>query len=124
MLKTAAQSGKSEVEKMVDAWDAEHVRELLQRHGGYWLKLQGSDHMNFTDRTISSPLRRLAGGGTIDPRLAHRILRDYAVNFFSQALLGRPFRSAAEAMIRHYAEIISRQVERMDAGAEAGSSLP
>ena len=120
---TAAQSGKSEVEKMVDAWDAEHVRELLQRHGGYWLKLQGSDHMNFTDRTISSPLRRLAGGGTIDPRLAHRILRDYAVNFFSQALLGR-HSDLLQGNDRHYAEIISRQVERMDAGAEAGSSLP
>jgi dienelactone hydrolase len=83
-------SGKSETEQQVDIWDATHVRQLLEHHGGFMFKLHGADHMNFTDRTISSPLRRLAGGGSIDPRVAHRILRDYAVQFFNQALRGLP----------------------------------
>jgi dienelactone hydrolase len=83
-------AGKSETEHQVDLWDAAHVRQLLTRYGGYILKIDGANHMNFTDRAITSPLRKLAGGGPIDPRLAHRIIRDYAVNFFNQALRGQP----------------------------------
>jgi hypothetical protein len=85
------------------------VSDLLQHHGGYWLKLQGADHMNFTDRTITSPLRRLAGGGSIDARHAHAILRDYAVNFFSHALLGKPS-ALLEGGDSRYSEIESRPV--------------
>ena len=106
---TRKASAKSEVEQQVDDWDAAHVSNLLQHHGGYWLKLQGADHMNFTDRTITSPLRRLAGGGSIDARRAHAILRDYAVKFFSQALLGQPSALLEEDGSR-YSEVESRPI--------------
>jgi pimeloyl-ACP methyl ester carboxylesterase len=108
----AQASGKSPVELEVDRWDAAHVRDLLQNYGGYWFQLKGADHSNFTDRPATSPLRRFAGGGAIDARLAHRIVRDYAVSFFSQTLLGKP--SDLLMGDRGYAEIMTRPAMNME----------
>ena len=79
-----------EVQNAVSAWDAPHVTQLLQRYGGQALVLQGSIHPTFIDKPITSPIKRLSGGSEIDARLAQLIIRDYAVQFFDQALKGKP----------------------------------
>jgi dienelactone hydrolase len=79
-----------DVEAAVDIWDADHVRRLIQHYGGYWLTLKGSIHATFTDKPLTSPFSRLSGVGPINPRRAHAIVRDYAVQFFDQALKHKP----------------------------------
>ncbi len=79
-----------EVENAVSAWDVPHVTQLLHRYGGEALVLQGSIHPTFTDKPITSPIKRLSGGSDIDARRAQLIIRDYAVQFFDQALKGKP----------------------------------
>ena len=78
------------VEAQLNTWDQANVNTLLENYGGYHFHLQGANHLNFTDRPASSPLRRLSGGGPIPAARAHRILCDTAVSFFSQALLSKP----------------------------------
>lgn len=79
-----------EVQNAVSAWDAPHVTRLLQRYGGQALVLQGSIHPTFIDKPITSPIKRLSGGSDIDARRAMLIIRDYTVQFFDQALKGKP----------------------------------
>jgi dienelactone hydrolase len=79
-----------ETEAAVSAWDVLHVRPLLERYGGQALVLEGSIHPTFIDKPITSPIKRLAGGSDIDARRAHLIVRDYLVQFFDQALKGKP----------------------------------
>jgi dienelactone hydrolase len=78
-----------EIENAVSAWDVPHVTQLLHHYGGQALVLAGSIHPTFIDKPITSPIKRLSGGSEIDARLAQVILRDYAVQFFDQALKGK-----------------------------------
>jgi dienelactone hydrolase len=105
-VEIAAASGKPQVEQQVDAWDAAHIQQLLEVYGGYRFKIHGANHVNFTDRAITSPLRKLAGGGSIDPRRAHRIVRDYAVQFFVQALRGQQSALLEGDDVSRYTEVV------------------
>jgi predicted dienelactone hydrolase len=80
----------TEVEAAVSAWDVVHVSKLLKRYGGQALVLQGSIHPTFIDKPLTSPISRLSGRSEIDTRRAHLIIRDYVVQFFDQALKGKP----------------------------------
>lgn len=79
-----------EVEAAVSAWDVVHVKQLLERYGGQALVLQGSIHPTFTDKPLTSPIKRLSGRSDIDAIRAHAIIRDYVVQFFDLALKGTP----------------------------------
>jgi dienelactone hydrolase len=85
-----ATTPSSALESGMDAWDYEHVCILLQRYGGVWMRLKGANHPTFTDKVITSPIRRLSGAAEIDARRAHAVVRACAVAFFNQALKGRP----------------------------------
>lgn len=80
----------AEVEAAVSAWDVIHVSRLLQQYGGHALVLQGSIHPTFIDKPLTSPISRLSGRSDINTRRAHLIIRDYVVQFFDQALKGKP----------------------------------
>jgi predicted dienelactone hydrolase len=68
--------------------DSRNVDRSLSRFGGYRLKIRGAGHMNFTDRTIYSPIRKFSEAGSIDPRRAQSIVEDYTLAFFSKYLKG------------------------------------
>ena len=95
------------VEAAVDNWDRHHVNLLIRQYGGYWLNLKGSIHPTFTDKILTSPLSRLSGVGPINPQLAHRIVRDYAVQFFDQALKNKPSPLLTANPQTKYPEIIT-----------------
>ncbi len=87
--KDEGQPHASSVEAELNAWDQARIETLAGRYGSYRFHLKSANHLNFTDRPATSPIRRLAGGGLVDPRLAHRILCEATASFFSQALLGQ-----------------------------------
>jgi predicted dienelactone hydrolase len=70
--------------------DYDHVIDGLRNHGGYQLFIAGTHHVDFTDRSLLSPLRKLTGGGVLDPVRAHIIMNAYTLAFFSHVLKGDP----------------------------------
>jgi predicted dienelactone hydrolase len=69
--------------------DFAHVTDTLRLHGGFLLFIAGTHHVDFTDRSLLSPVRSLTGGGTLDPARAHAIINAYTLAFFSHFLNGK-----------------------------------
>ncbi|HWG58367.1 MAG TPA: hypothetical protein VN661_04895 [Candidatus Acidoferrales bacterium] len=74
----------------VDQRDYKRIAESLARRGGYRLTLHGSSHLNYTDRPLFSPWRRLTDSGPLDARLAEREINAYLLAFFEKYLNGKP----------------------------------
>lgn len=72
----------------LDKWDTENVRRTLGEAGGYTVFIRGTAHMNFSDRVLYSPDRKLAEAGPIRPELGHQIINAYTLAFFSETLYG------------------------------------
>lgn len=70
-------------------WDLRNLMRTLSRRGGYLLTIEKTKHMNFSDRSLYSPIRRFTDSGSIDPALAHRIINEYTLAFFDQTLRGK-----------------------------------
>jgi dienelactone hydrolase len=68
--------------------DDELLLAMFQRYGGALVTIHHSQHMNFSDRSLYSPVRKLAESGTISPQLAHQIVESYTLAFFSTVLKG------------------------------------
>jgi predicted dienelactone hydrolase len=62
---------------------------LVQR-GGYELMIRKTLHLNYSDRPLFSPIKRLSGGGDIDPRRVLRIVNAYILAFFERTLNQQP----------------------------------
>jgi dienelactone hydrolase len=69
--------------------DADWYRRNVQLHGGLYLTIAETAHVNFSDEAFRSPIRHLTSAGPIDPRLASRIVATYATAFLRAALLGQ-----------------------------------
>jgi predicted dienelactone hydrolase len=58
---------------------------------GYFVRLPGTFHVNFTDIPTWTPLAPLLGlAGPMDAQRAHNIVNAYSLAFFDRHLLGRP----------------------------------
>jgi dienelactone hydrolase len=77
-------------EARLDQVDYSQLAANLQALGGIRVTIAGTAHMNFTDVALRSPLRRLSGGGPIDPRRAQEIIQTYVIEFFSRYLVFEP----------------------------------
>ncbi len=73
-------------EALLDQADYSNLAANLQANGGIRVTIAGMAHMNFTDVPLRSPVRRLSGGGSIDPRRAQFLIQTYVVEFFSRYL--------------------------------------
>jgi predicted dienelactone hydrolase len=69
--------------------DFHQVSVGMETNGGYMLFLSDTHHVDFTDRSLFSPLRSLTGGGSADPTTVHTIINAYTLAFFEQSLEGR-----------------------------------
>lgn len=85
----AKESASSAPSDRMDIWDLHNLQRTLGGYGGYVLTIEGTKHMNFSDRSLYSPLRSLTDSGRIDPALAHRIINAYTLAFFDHALRGK-----------------------------------
>jgi len=93
-MPTAAELESSDAmtryEARMDQADYSQLAANLRSNGGFRVTIVGTAHLNFTDRALRSPLRRLSGGGTIDARRALLILDSYVLDFFQSQLRGQP----------------------------------
>jgi predicted dienelactone hydrolase len=69
--------------------DYSHVTCSLQQYGGWLLFVAGTNHVDFSDRSLFSHVRRFTGGGTLSPARTHAIVNAYTLAFFEQTLQGR-----------------------------------
>ncbi len=70
------------LDKLVD----DQTAKGLAAHGGYFLKISGVQHDNFTD----GPMLAITPNPPIDPTRADHIVRAYLVQFFQKYLMNRP----------------------------------
>jgi pimeloyl-ACP methyl ester carboxylesterase len=61
-------------EATLDQLDYRNLAKHLREHGGFQVSIAGTTHANFSDGSLSSPWRRLSGGGPIDPLRGQRSL--------------------------------------------------
>jgi pimeloyl-ACP methyl ester carboxylesterase len=74
----------------MEALDWKRKEAWLTRHGGYELMIRGASHMNYSDRPLFSPVKRLTGAGEIAPRRALQVAEAYILAFFGRALNHQP----------------------------------
>jgi predicted dienelactone hydrolase len=72
--------------------DTQHIFYTLEKFGGWYLVVQDSRHMVFSDRALYSPIRSLRESGPVNSQEAHRIIESYTLAFFSQYLKGQKSR--------------------------------
>jgi pimeloyl-ACP methyl ester carboxylesterase len=61
--------------------------ENLRQHGGFYLTISGTTHVNYTDAALRSRIRRVTGAGPIAPVRAVEIIDAHLREFFEKYLL-------------------------------------
>jgi dienelactone hydrolase len=77
----------------------------LVHHGGYEMMIRHASHMNYSDRPLFSPVRRLTGAGEIAPRRALQIANAYILAFFGRTLNQQP-ENLLDGPTEHFSEVI------------------
>jgi dienelactone hydrolase len=77
-------------EAQMDQVDYTKLAANLRANGGIQVTIEGTQHANFSDDVLRSPLRRFSGGGAIDPQRGLLIINTLVVDFFGQHLAQRP----------------------------------
>jgi dienelactone hydrolase len=77
-------------EAQMDQVDYTRLAANLRANGGIQVTIDGTEHLNFSDDVLRSPLRRFNGGGAIDARRGLLIVNTLVVEFFGQHLAQRP----------------------------------
>ncbi len=70
--------------------DLKLIDRSLAQYGGYYLRIRGAAHSNYSDRPLYSPLKRLTHAGSIDVKTCMQIINAYIRAFFEQHLNGKP----------------------------------
>lgn len=76
------------VEGDLDQTDHAAVNGSLKAYGGYRAYVAGTQHLDFTDQTLFSPLRSLTFTGPIQGERIREITRGLVLGFFNQTLKG------------------------------------
>jgi predicted dienelactone hydrolase len=76
------------VEGALDTADFTAIDTSLRRFGGLRAFVAGTQHLDFTDQTLTSPLRRLTFTGPIPGPRIRAITRSLVLGFFNQTLRG------------------------------------
>lgn len=99
--------------------DMKRIQRSLGQYGGYYLRIEGAAHSNFSDRPLYSPLRRLTDAGRMRPQRAFQIINEYTLAFFEQYLNGR-VQSILESRVSPYQDAdFSRHVASVLVEADA-----
>lgn len=81
-----SQDAMTRYEALLDQVDYVNLQAHLRALGGFHVTIPGTEHQNFNDSSLRSPLRRYSHGGTIDARRAQTIIQSYVVEFFTRQL--------------------------------------
>ncbi len=77
------------VEGALDDYDNAAVDASLRRFGGWRAYVMGTQHLDFTDQTLLSPLQRLTHTGPLSGERVRGITRGLVLGFFDQTLKGQ-----------------------------------
>jgi dienelactone hydrolase len=83
--------------------DRDVLRSFL-RYGGYSLSIKGVSHINFCDKPLFLPFRRISDAGPIDPHRAVNMIRACTHAFFDECLGARAQPQLPETA-RQYPEV-------------------
>ncbi|WP_263360075.1 alpha/beta hydrolase family protein [Acidicapsa ligni] len=72
----------------MSAQDYGQVTRSMQENGGYLLFIAGTNHVDFTDRSLFWSWAKMSGRGSVAPPRVHAILNAYTLAFFSHVLDG------------------------------------
>ena len=87
--------------------DCKFIDRSLAQFGGYYLRIRGAAHSNYSDRPLYSRLKRLTDAGSIDMQTCISVINDYVLAFFEQHLNGNPQRLLRGSCSKH-PEVIFR----------------
>jgi predicted dienelactone hydrolase len=76
--------------KKMEDLDWKRKASWLVNRGGYEMVIRKSLHLNYSDRPLFSPIKRLTGAGEIGPRQALQIADAYVLAFFDRTLNQQP----------------------------------
>ena len=82
--------------------------ESMNKYGGYFVRIQGMEHMNFTDLALFSQVRAWTDCGIIGARRAHELINRTTLAFFRRELL-HDRNASVEGTIRAYPEAVWRR---------------
>jgi hypothetical protein len=85
----SAADARTRFAAQMEALDSKRKADWLLRRGGYDLTIVGSLHMDYSDRPMFSPLKRLSGRGDLDAQHERQIINAYVLAFFAKYLNGR-----------------------------------
>jgi pimeloyl-ACP methyl ester carboxylesterase len=71
----------------LDDQDYRRSIENLRQHGGFYVTISGTTHVNYTDAALRSRIRRVTGAGPIAPVRAVEIIDTHLLEFFGKYLL-------------------------------------
>lgn len=69
--------------------DRDRKIKWLHQYGGYYLRINNSLHLDFTDRPRYSRLRRITMTSQVDPNVEEEVYLKYTLAFFEQTLNGK-----------------------------------
>jgi predicted dienelactone hydrolase len=76
------------VSEKLDHEDFTALQHSVTQYGGFLIGIKGVQHMDFTDKPLFSPLRRISGRGNLPTQRIQQIVRAYVLNFFDETLRG------------------------------------
>ena len=79
----------ADVDSQVDADDNAAIDASLAKYGGLRAFVAGTQHLDFTDQTLVSPLQRLTNTGPIKGERIREITRGLVLGFFDKTLKGQ-----------------------------------
>ncbi|KOY14777.1 alpha/beta hydrolase family protein [Paenibacillus xylanivorans] len=88
---------RGEVERYYEEVNARYTP--VKAGGNYWLKLNNTSHMSFTDNFLISPI--LEWVQRTDARGTHRLVNDFTLDFFNYYLKGQPLQILNNAVGTH-----------------------
>jgi dienelactone hydrolase len=71
----------------LDDQDYRRSIENMRKHGGFYVTISGTTHVNYTDAALRSRIRRVTGAGSIAPVRAVEIIDAHLREFFGKYLL-------------------------------------
>lgn len=77
------------VSEKLDHEDFTALQHSVTQYGGFMVGIKGVDHMDFTDKPLFSPLRRISGRGAVSAKRVQEIVRAYVLSFFDETLRGK-----------------------------------
>jgi len=74
---------------LMEKLDRDRKTKWLHEYGGYYLRIPGSVHLDFTDRPLYSRIRRVTKTSGLEPKFEEEVYNNYILAFFEKTLNGK-----------------------------------